>query len=533
MFLLTMPALVASPEALETEKHTVSSNAFHDIITYDEIMYFLNEIESGNFETYCNKNDLEQITSFVALLASQGGTESEGMKDDIAFLLEGRANPYEYAFDSGMIKDYTQIVTRVNFKSQMSYSHSGLVVCGSWWNIKWEKLKNFCHEHKAAIIIGATVVIATVVVVTLTARPAPVAGAGLAGLSRSTQNKNTKTPKDEATNSKPPTLEKEYASSQNIGVINSAPSKIDLSSDLFSLNDMPPITASEFMGEILSDQLPFIQMELSSKLPPIDNIEDMASFSERAKDIVSYTLHATWDVAATCSEILFEKCESIPGSVKYDDSSPLGYEFHSTEEDNEAFVADIHTLLDKVFSTEHAKSFSKEEKDKRPLNFSDLALIINPKGVFKNLSKFTKKEVNLIQKLQKLWKNKSLNESYKKFIYAQKYLKQYNKPLPEKTIRAYIHKVGIKTFPRPKGIPKNYIVRISDKGAGMVYIHPTNNHFSIRVMPGKPYSPWPHQQKPYIIQRIHDKAYDKHGNIVKFNSKEAHIPLEQYIYREN
>lgn len=64
----------------------------------------------------------------------------------------------------------------------------------------------------------------------------------------------------------------------------------------------------------------------------------------------------------------------------------------------------------------------------------------------------------------------------------------------------------------------------------MEYVHPTNTHTRIRVMPGKPYSPNLKQQKPYVIYRKHGKILDNFGNIVDGASEEAHISLEEFIY---
>lgn len=115
---------------------------------------------------------------------------------------------------------------------------------------------------------------------------------------------------------------------------------------------------------------------------------------------------------------------------------------------------------------------------------------------------------------------------------AQDALKIYKKiAMPEEKARELIHAVGISTFPRPRGIPENYIVRITNKGTGMEYIHPTNTHRSVRVMPGKPYSPLIHQQKPYVVQMKDGKAFDKHGNLIPHDSPEAHIPVNEFIYR--
>lgn len=72
---------------------------------------------------------------------------------------------------------------------------------------------------------------------------------------------------------------------------------------------------------------------------------------------------------------------------------------------------------------------------------------------------------------------------------------------------------------------------VLDKGAGMKYIDPVNSHISIRVMPGKPHSPWPHQQQPYVIQIIDGKYFDILGNEVLGPSIEAHIPIQEFNYK--
>jgi hypothetical protein len=102
--------------------------------------------------------------------------------------------------------------------------------------------------------------------------------------------------------------------------------------------------------------------------------------------------------------------------------------------------------------------------------------------------------------------------------------------MPEAQCRELIHKTGIPTFSRSSSIPKNFRVKVSDKGAGMIYFHPEHTHTSIRVMPGKPHSPWPHQQKPYVVQTKNGKILDKSGNIVARDAPEAHIPIEEFVF---
>ena len=66
----------------------------------------------------------------------------------------------------------------------------------------------------------------------------------------------------------------------------------------------------------------------------------------------------------------------------------------------------------------------------------------------------------------------------------------------------------------------------------MKYVHPTNTHTYIRVMPGKPHSPFPHQQKPYVTHQKHGDSLDKFGKIIKEGGRapEAHIPIEEFIF---
>lgn len=126
----------------------------------------------------------------------------------------------------------------------------------------------------------------------------------------------------------------------------------------------------------------------------------------------------------------------------------------------------------------------------------------------------------------------SVQESVTLHKKAREILKPYaKKPMPESRVRELIHEVGIPTFPRPNGIPQNYIVTISEKGAGMKYVDPINRGSYVRVMPGKPHSPYPYQQQPYAIQMKDGNTLDKYGDIVSKKAPEAHIPLSEFIYR--
>lgn len=155
---------------------------------------------------------------------------------------------------------------------------------------------------------------------------------------------------------------------------------------------------------------------------------------------------------------------------------------------------------------------------------------------------FTAQEIGQLQKAGKLESTvnnacehltKPMKESFELYQRAQNFLEQYKGFIPESQARELIHQAGVRTFPRPQGIPDNFRVQISEKGAGMIYIHPKHTHTSIRIMPGKPHSPFPYQQRPYVIHMKDGKALDKFGN--KLNNKEvpeAHIPYEEFVYRD-
>jgi hypothetical protein len=50
-------------------------------------------------------------------------------------------------------------------------------------------------------------------------------------------------------------------------------------------------------------------------------------------------------------------------------------------------------------------------------------------------------------------------------------------------------------------------------------------------MPGIPDSPNPFQQKPYVIHMRDGNALNKSGKMVLPESPEAHIPVDEFIYR--
>jgi hypothetical protein len=87
-------------------------------------------------------------------------------------------------------------------------------------------------------------------------------------------------------------------------------------------------------------------------------------------------------------------------------------------------------------------------------------------------------------------------------------------------------------FPRPKGIPKDWIQKPTSGNNGTRYIKPgSNDETQVRIMKAKPQSPRRSQQVDYVRWEIDKKAMDKDGNFVKAASEESHIPLDEFEFK--
>jgi hypothetical protein len=65
-----------------------------------------------------------------------------------------------------------------------------------------------------------------------------------------------------------------------------------------------------------------------------------------------------------------------------------------------------------------------------------------------------------------------------------------------------------------------------------VYVNREYQHTSIRVMFGKPHSPNPAQRTPYVVYQKDGNFLNKDGTFVSSSSKDAHIPYEEFKFRE-
>ena len=88
------------------------------------------------------------------------------------------------------------------------------------------------------------------------------------------------------------------------------------------------------------------------------------------------------------------------------------------------------------------------------------------------------------------------------------------------------------TGDRPGGIPQSWQATPTRKGGGWRYTNPTNAHDHVRVMPGKRTNSNPAQRAPYVKRMKDGVAYDAAGRPVDPRSAAAHIPLQDFRFRE-
>jgi len=148
-------------------------------LTYNNILYFLEELENGALEKRCNENDLFEINLFMVRLAQQG------------LLPNDDEGPNELITDAEDLfsEDYTSFKYDTN--RQGLYEFQPAIYLGiSKAEIKqvglkkaWKKTKRWCKKHKKAIIIGTIVVATVAVVVTVVVVTGGAAAAGGAAAS--------------------------------------------------------------------------------------------------------------------------------------------------------------------------------------------------------------------------------------------------------------------------------------------------------------------------------------------------------------
>jgi RHS repeat-associated protein len=88
-----------------------------------------------------------------------------------------------------------------------------------------------------------------------------------------------------------------------------------------------------------------------------------------------------------------------------------------------------------------------------------------------------------------------------------------------------------------KQIPSNWIMKPAKNGPGTRFIDPTNPSSHIRVMRGKPNSPFLNSRNPYTVRYVNGSPVDQFGNRIpnllgrhQNLSPALHVPVEQFRF---
>jgi len=352
------------------KKNVRKSKRYH-LVSYDEILDLLEEIESGKKEY--REQDLRRINRFLSYLAKEGVLsnfdDALALSKDIEDLLDDDIDDHEYVFATS---DEYSIIPAVN------HDQADIFLCKNRLSKKWKKTKKFVKNHKKEIIIGAVIVIATatvvVAVVATSSAGAAAAAAGVAGAASSSKSGNgekaRRTPKNSTSSSS---------------------SSVDVNTILDATNEAPALQA--IVDEQVNDFKEFMAEDALVDQSILTREQSVVSFGEKTKELGSFLAHQIFEevselafvVPKLCEEIKDVSCELLPQSLLSSEgecgsSNPI--------ENYESKISRGHHLIDQVFSTDQAEcyenGFNTIEKD--------FAIgIIPPPGNFSkglNLSRF-------------------------------------------------------------------------------------------------------------------------------------------------
>ncbi|GAB4194576.1 MAG: hypothetical protein Tsb0015_17530 [Simkaniaceae bacterium] len=509
-------------------------------MTFEEVLDFLEKLESGELEKTCSPEDLEKIKEFLIFLARQGmlpnDPEAEKqLEEDILELFQEEDSLYDFelSYNDG---DYEIVPT-------IFYGQRNCIPCG-WASKNWKRAKKFIRKHKKEIIIGGVIIVAAVVVTVAvaTAASAEAATTAAAGAASALGSLNAKEEEPYESPKKPEEL------------LNDNPAKETAATEIASYETL--------LKETLETQITAFKDSAKEDLN-IDESSQNSSFLDAIRNMGSNMAHQTLDAVDELGSIIPMVLDAIGQSGKklLPENFISEEELGSPLENYERIMAKGHQMIDQIFHTDQANLYTPEAKACNPF---DYAVLPPPDEVLapllKNAGKVTKaaneaSKINTTEEAALAARNireiensglaqekmgnilESFSEearirSIEKFERAREFLKPYKgQYMSEMEAKELIQRAGIQTFPRPAGIPKNFRIRLSSKNAGIIYVHPEHTHTSIRIMPGKPYSPFPFQRNPYVIHKINGRTLNKFGNEVLSNSPEAHISLKEFVYR--
>ncbi|MCK4934952.1 MAG: hypothetical protein KAR79_05135 [Simkaniaceae bacterium] len=351
LLLLTTPTIIAHPCApfyptsIESEVNVrdISSEIPNlSTWTYDEILDWIDQLESGELDDVYEDKDIPLIQAFIADLARAGilpndTDEESALELDIEEMFNEDDSPEEIAYSYDMGTDYL-------YSPTIFYGDMELMLCTAWYKQPFKNTKKFIKKHKTAVMIGTAVVVAAAVVIcVVAASPAVVAGAAGAA---SSIDRDKKSPAKEK--QLPPQLHSQEVTT-TIPTEEAPKLQMILDESCESFKDM-----------IIEDHL------IATNFIETDGTR---SVRETFRDMGAYLAHETFDAVADLVAILPQIATEakeiqenwLPDSLKTKPDQ-LNTSQHPMEV-YEDLQATCHEKIDQAFDTNQAHRYTPEAKE--------------------------------------------------------------------------------------------------------------------------------------------------------------------------
>ncbi len=302
------------------------------LLTYDEILDLLDEIEFGGLEERCSFEELENINRFLATLAIEGAQDNDfSLEEDVVNLISV-GNVYQ---NTRLLDDHGYSIYPAIF-----YGDANIILCKSLW----KKTKDFVKNHKKEIIIGAVIVVAVVVVVTVavvaTSAAAASAAAAAAVVEAAYEN-----------DSGPPRGNK------------LEPEKEE---------EKPAVEQSPVPVSV--EQVNLLKQELHDHFEPIRELateEYDQSFREKAREFGAHLTHEALDSISDLASLGPQlQQELVDLSAKIFPESMIPEDMRNPKDNYEASIASGHEKIDQMFSTNQAEYHTEEVRADRNENIT-------------------------------------------------------------------------------------------------------------------------------------------------------------------
>ena len=309
ILLLLIPTILAQPLYGWHNQVSAERSSYQDplnasaLITYDQAVQYLADIESGAVESRCSAKDFERINSWLIYLARcgviPGDTESESLLEIDIQELDEEDTGYEFSLSSD--EDY-----HFSLIPMAQASHLEAFLCKSRLAKKWKQIKHFVKKHKKEILIGAAVLVAAGLVVAAVsgAMGAAATGAAAAAADRGPSSTKASDIAEQAEAMRQEVLSKELATLQdpsfppeeNARILGQAATQAaferlnnTVSSNSYFANDLEKMGAlrpdtHHLIDQVFSKPIPWYSWDYSNNFK--HNV--YASRGEYALDIKSY-----------------------------------------------------------------------------------------------------------------------------------------------------------------------------------------------------------------------------------------------------